>query len=351
MQRITIGLDIAKSVFQVHGEDASGNTILQKRLRRSQVLGFFAGLEPALIGIEACGSAHYWGRELRALGHEVRLIPGGLREAVRAAQQERRARCGGDLHGRQPAGHGRFVAIKSVESPRSLARARALARVAGPPAHPADEQRAQPAGRIRHHCGARAARLCSAERTGCRRRRTNSGDPAPVCCGPAAATDRPPARALPPPRSRQRSWPWPRPIRRCGGSPPSPASAGSPPTPSSPPSATASSSASSRDFAAWCGLTPRGASSGLKRREGGISRQGDIRLRKLLALGASTIIRNARSRADRATEWQRGILARRPVKPVAVLAQAAKTARIAWAMLTAGTTYRQPAGAAPAQPV
>jgi Transposase IS116/IS110/IS902 family len=99
--------------------------------------------------------------------------------------------------------------------------------------------------------------------------------------------------------------------------------------------------ASSRDFAAWSGLTPRGASSGLRRREGGISRQGDIRLRKLLALGASTIIRSARSRADRATQWQRGILARRPLK-VAVLAQAAKTARIAWAVLTAGTTCRRP---------
>ena len=108
--------------------------------------------------------------------------------------------------------------------------------------------------------------------------------------------------------------------------------------------------ASARDFAAWCGLTPRGASSGLKRRERGISRQGDIRLRKLLALGASTVIRSARSRAARATQWQRGILARRPVK-VAVLAQAAKTARIAWAVLTAGTTYRQPAAAAQPRPV
>ena len=97
-------------------------------------------------------------------------------------------------------------------------------------------------------------------------------------------------------------------------------------------------------------MTPRGASSGLKRRQGGISRQGDIRLRKLLALGARTIIRSARSRAARATEWQRGILARRPVT-VAVLAQAAKTARIAWAVLTAGTTYRQPAAAAQPQPV
>ena len=75
MEPNTIGLDIAKSVFQVHGEDSSGKIVVQKRLRRSQVLGFLAGFKPALIGIEACGSAHYWARELRALGHDVRLIP------------------------------------------------------------------------------------------------------------------------------------------------------------------------------------------------------------------------------------------------------------------------------------
>jgi transposase len=96
-----------------------------------------------------------------------------------------------------------------------------------------------------------------------------------------------------------------------------------------------------RDFAAWCGPTPREHASAGKRRDRGISRAGDIRLRKLLALGASTFMRYARSHGDRATPWQRGILARRPVK-VAVLAQAAKTARIAWAMLVSGQTCRQP---------
>jgi transposase len=96
---------------------------------------------------------------------------------------------------------------------------------------------------------------------------------------------------------------------------------------------------SARDFAAWCGLTPRQHSSAGKRRDRGISRQGDIRLRTLFALGAGTIMRNARSRSDRATEWQRGILARRPIK-VAVLAQAAKTARIAWAILVSGEIYQ-----------
>ena len=99
--------------------------------------------------------------------------------------------------------------------------------------------------------------------------------------------------------------------------------------------------AAARDFAAWCGLTRRVDQSAGKRRERGISRQGEMRLRKLLALGASTIMRHLRSRPARATAWQRGILARRPIK-VAVLAQAAKTARIAWAMLQSGDVYRVP---------
>jgi len=71
----TIGLDLAKHVFQVHGVDAEGTAVLRKQLRRAQVLAFFGRLPPCLIGLEACATAHYWGRELRALGHEVRLMP------------------------------------------------------------------------------------------------------------------------------------------------------------------------------------------------------------------------------------------------------------------------------------
>ena len=69
----TIGLDLAKHVFQVHGVDAEGATVLRKQLRRAQVLAFFSRLPPCLVGLEACGTAHYWARELRALGHEVEL--------------------------------------------------------------------------------------------------------------------------------------------------------------------------------------------------------------------------------------------------------------------------------------
>jgi transposase len=101
---------------------------------------------------------------------------------------------------------------------------------------------------------------------------------------------------------------------------------------------------SARDFAAWIGLTPRQHSSGGKQRSGGISRQGDRRLRTLFTLGASTLMRNARTRTDRATVWQRAILARRPTK-VAVIAQAAKTARIAFAILRSGEPYRAPQAA------
>src|SRR2546429_966730 len=71
----TIGLDLAKHVFQVHGIDAQGTTVLRKRLRRAQILAFFSRLPPCLVGLEACATAHYWARELRALGHEVRLMP------------------------------------------------------------------------------------------------------------------------------------------------------------------------------------------------------------------------------------------------------------------------------------
>jgi transposase len=71
----TIGLDIAKSVFQVHGVDADGNVILRRQLKRRYVIAFFQKLPPCLVGIEACASSHYWSRELQACGHTVRLMP------------------------------------------------------------------------------------------------------------------------------------------------------------------------------------------------------------------------------------------------------------------------------------
>jgi transposase len=85
MQITTIGFDLAKNVFQVHGIDATEKVIIRKPLRRGQVIKFFAGLSPCLIGMEACASAHYWARELTQLGHEVRLMR-ERREGLRQAQ-------------------------------------------------------------------------------------------------------------------------------------------------------------------------------------------------------------------------------------------------------------------------
>ena len=97
MQITTVGLDLAKRVFQIHAVDAAGQVVVRKALRRAQVLPFFAKLPPCLVGMEACGTSHYWARELIGLGHEVRLMPPGLRDALCEARQDRCRRRGGDL--------------------------------------------------------------------------------------------------------------------------------------------------------------------------------------------------------------------------------------------------------------
>ena len=88
----TIGLDLAKSVFQAHGADRSGGVVFRKKLRRDQLLAFFASQPRCIVAMEACASAHYWAREIAALGHETRLIPPSLCEAA----EERHGRCGGE---------------------------------------------------------------------------------------------------------------------------------------------------------------------------------------------------------------------------------------------------------------
>jgi transposase len=336
MQVITIGLDIAKSVFQVHGEDPTGKIVLQKRLRRGQVAAFFAKLAPALVGIEACGSAHYWGRTLRALGHQVRLIPAAyVKPFVRRNKNDARdaaAICA--ALGRPDM---RFVAIKSVEqqAARGVERARELL----------VKQRTQlinclrsqlaelgivaaPGGRGVAELGALIAAGDAAIPVLLRRAlRTLLEQITALHHAIVALETQIMATAKADAVMRRLTT-----IPGVGGL-----------------TAHAIVSAigdgkqfrTARDFAAWCGLTPREYASAGKRREKGISRQGDMHLRKLFALGASTVMRTARSPAGRATQWQHGILARRPVK-VAVLAQAAKTARIAWAMLISGQIYRKP---------
>ncbi len=99
MNASTIGLDMAKNVFQAHGVDTEGEVVIRRQLRRSQVIAFFKKLPPCLVGLEACATSHYWAREIEKLGHDGSPDAGGLREALRQAQQERRGGCGSDLRG------------------------------------------------------------------------------------------------------------------------------------------------------------------------------------------------------------------------------------------------------------
>jgi transposase len=342
MHAIRIGLDIAKSVFQVHAENSGSQIVLQKRLPRGQVERFFAKLPPALIGIEACGTSHYWARALRALGHEVRLIPASyVKPFVRRNKTDGRdaaAICA--ALGRPDM---RFVAVKSPEqqAARSLERSREL--LVKQHTQLLNSVRGQLAefgivaaqGRkgfaeLKAHILEEGSVLPKALLAALR---TLIGQLEPIGAAIAKLEDEIAAAVKSDPVMR----------RLC----------------SIPGVGVLTAHAvvaavgdgrqfrSARDFAAWAGLTPRENSSGEKRRQKGISRQGESRLRKLFALGASTVMRNARAGKDRATAWQSALLARRPMK-VAVLAQAAKTARIAWAVLTSGEAYRRPMAAAAA---
>ena len=105
MEITTIGLDLAKHVFQVHGVDEAGQAVMKRRLRRAQVITYFASLPPCLIGMEACATAHFWARELRSLGHEVRLMPPQYVKAYVKRGKNDAADAAGDLRGRDAAVH------------------------------------------------------------------------------------------------------------------------------------------------------------------------------------------------------------------------------------------------------
>jgi transposase len=340
MNAITIGLDIAKSVFQVHGEDATGKVVFQKRLRRTQVEPFFTKLAPAVVGIEACGSAHHWGRTLQALGHEVRLIPAAYVQPFvkRNKTDARDAEAICVALGRPDM---RFVPIKSIEqqAARGLEGARELL----------VNQQTQLINSVRGRLGEYGIVAAQGRRGfAALAAQIEAEDPeipaaALVALRPLIEQLKSLAKGIAELEAKIVAAAKADAVMRLLATIPGVGAL----TAHAIVAAVGSGRqfTSARDFAAWVGLTPRQHSSGGRQRSGGISRRGDKRLRTLFALGASTLMRNARTRTDRATTWQRGLLARRPMK-VAVIAQAAKTARIAWAILTSGEPYRAPKAAA-----
>jgi transposase len=336
MKVSTVGLDLAKNVFQVHAVDEAGEVVIAKRLRRRQVMPFFEKLPACLIGMEACATSHFWARELSALGHEVKLMP----PAYVKAYVKRGKTDAGDAAAiceavTRPTM--RFVAIKSPEQQSLLALHRGRDLLI--------RQRTQLANLIRgqlaefgivlakglHHVRDLAARLLDGE----------------ALALPALARKVVIALAEQLRDLQTRIVDLERDLVRWSRDDPLVKRLQSIPgigviTASA---LVASVSdphqfASGRQFAAWLGLTPRAHCSGGKARVGRISKMGDRYLRRLLVNGMTSQLRWVRRRPE-AHPWAAKLLARKPAKLVAV-ALANKAARIAWAVMTRGEIYRAP---------
>jgi transposase len=337
-EAIRFGVDLAKSVFQVHGVAADGAVVVGKQLRRGQMLTFFARQPPALIGMEACGSAHYWARELTKLGHEVKLMPPVyVKPYVKRGKNDARdaeAIC--EAVGRPTM---RFVPIKAVEQQCDLAihkvrdllirqrtqlgnAVRGLLYEVGVTAAKGESGLEMLLRRVEQHDAAipeamRAAVMPMVEQFRAIDKRTDQLDKQITRA----------ARADPAMR-RLMSAPGVGPISahalvsKIGDG---------------------SQFACGRDLAAWIGLTRLNHNTGGRdSRTGHISRAGDKALRRLLVLGAVSWLRQVQVEPRKGSAWITGVMGRRPAK-VAAVAQAAKTARILWAMLRSGQDYRAPA--------
>ena len=341
MQVTTIGLDLAKSVFQVHGVDAAGKPILVRQLRRGQVIAFFEKLPPCLIGMEACATAHHWARELTKLGHTVRLMPASYVKAYVKRSKNDAADAAAICEAvTRPSM--RFVPVKTIEQQSALVPHRSRDLLI--------RQRTQLINALRAHL----AEIGLVAATGV------DGVKALV----AIVMDTADTRQLPEPMSQalqalvaqlaalhevigqlertihvqHRASERSRRLETIPGIGVIGATALTA-TITDP-----SAFKSGRELAAWIGLVPRQHSTGGKERLGGISKQGDRYLRRLLIVGATAVIRHARTHPHK-HPWLAALLARKPAKVVAV-ALANKMARIAWAILAKGGTYRPPTLAA-----
>ncbi|MEW9922523.1 IS110 family transposase [Marimonas sp. MJW-29] len=338
---ITVGLDLAKNVFQVHGADSAGRAILRKKLRRGQVLEFFDQLPACVVAMEACGGAHYWGREIRKLGHQVRLIPPAYvkpfvkRQKNDAADAE--AICEAAIRPTM-----RFVPVKSEETQgaamvfrvRELLIRQRTQVINALRGHLAEFGRVVPQGvsnaskliaivddpesglpaeatatlqvmigtltQLETQIAELDARIvrCARENDVARRLMTVPG------IGPLIATAI--ATLAPPPETFRKA----------------------------------------RDFAAWLGLVPRQHSTGGKQRLGATTKMGERSLRRLLIIGANSVIikRHVHREAQPGT-WLGDLLSRKPAMLVRV-ALANKMARIVWALMARGGVYQSPVAAA-----
>src|SRR5882672_5350887 len=342
MQAVTtIGLDIAKSVFQVHGVDAEGNVIIRRQLKRRYVLAFFQKLPPCLVGIEACASSHHWSRELQALGHRVRLMPPAYvkpyvkRQKNDAADAE--AICEAVTRPNM-----RFVETKTAEQQGCLTlhRTRHLfirqqtAVINAIRAHLAEFGIVAPVGRkgvdqlLSIVADASDKRLPAVTRS--------------CVAALGAQLQMLKAQIL---EFDRMIWAWHRSSETSKRLDAIPGVGPALATALVASVADPKAFRSGRDFSAWIGLVPKQSSSGGKDKLGSISKQGDRYLRSLFTAGALAVIRYAKIHGTRHRPWLTALLARRPTK-VAAIALANKLARMAWAMMARGERYREPAALA-----
>lgn len=340
MEEISMyGVDTAKSVFQVHGENAARSVKVVKRLRRGQFLTFFARQPASVVVLEACGASHHWGRELTALGHEVKLIPPQhVKPFVKRNKSDARDAEAIFEAAHRPGLH--FVPIKPVaqQCDRALHRARDLLVRQRSQLGNAIRSMLSEMGIVTAQGAAGSAQLFA---------RIEAGDAAIpprllVAAGSLLAQWRSLHAAIKDLEDQvllaARADPRVRRLMAIDNIGPMTAHAMVAAIGDGTQFRTA------RDFVAWVGLTPTLDASALRIRLGHITKAGDRGLRRLFVLGASSGVHHARIRPEKASPWLKGVLSRRPVK-VAVIAQAAKTARIAWAVLTSGDAYRSPAAA------
>jgi transposase len=340
MQPAIIGLDLAKHVFQVHGIAMNGQVVLRRQVRRSELLRFFRALSPCLVGMEACASAHYWARQLSALGHTVRLMPAtyvkpyakrGKSDAIDAE-----AICEAVTRPTM-----RFVPIKSAEQQSivMLHRIRDLL----------VRQRTMLVNALRGHLGefgvigvkgiSRLPDLLAMATS------------TPVCELPDLAREcielllvqiQDLQRRVRIVEGSITEWHRNNEISRRLETIPGVGVISATAMAAMAPDA--DNFRSARQFAAWIGLTPRLSGTGGKVQLGRISKAGNRYLRRLLTLGATSLVRYARHSPQKWT-WIAALLARRPTR-VVITAVANKLARVVWAVLSHGESFRRPQAAA-----
>ena len=335
MEISTVGLDLAKSIFQVHGVDAQGTVIVRKALRRSQMLPFFEKLPPCLIGIEACGTSHHWARELAKLGHDVRLMPPAYvkpyvkRGKTDAADAE--AICEAVTRPTM-----RFVSVKSIEQQAALSMHRARELLV--------KQRTQLINMMRGLLAEFGIDIAQGVRRALEKAHAIvDGEAIDVPPEGVRAVARLSQQALDvhaQVREIERdllAWQRQSELATRLMTIPGIGTIGA--------TALAASVTdpgqfrSGRQFAAWLGLTPLQKSSGGKERLGRITKMGDRYLRKLLVVGMTAVVRHAKSKPQSVDPRLLDLLARKPVRLVTV-ALANKTARIVWAVMTRGEVYQ-----------